>query len=130
MRRSGARKDRGAAALSTHAAPRHLAWGFLPWLISVSLRDGEEVQATRPWTVSTFAPIVAALCVTSVLRWYTSVRGATVGNDTARMSAVVELDDRIREKPISVTSALAADACSTPSARRPTALASGRRMRK
>ncbi len=130
MRESGARKDRGAAVLSTHTAPRYLAWGFLPWLISVSLRDGEEVQACRPWTVNTFAPIAAALCVTDVSRRSTSAPGVIGGNDTARIAAVAELDGGACERPGSATSALPADACSMPGERHATALASGRRMRK
>ncbi len=132
MKESGARKDRGTAVLSTHAAPRYLAWGFLPWLISVSLRDGEEVQACRPWTVNTFAPIAAALCVTvtDASMWSTSARGVIGGTDTARIAAVAELDGGACGRPGSATSALPADACSMPGERQPTALASGRRIRK
>ena len=118
--------------LATHTAPRFLAWGLLPRLISVSLRDGEEVQACRSWTVNTFAPIAAALCVTvpNVTKWSISARGVIGGTDTARIAAVAELDDGASGSPGSVTSARPADACSMPDDRQPTALASGRWLRK
>ena len=90
----------------------------------------EEVQAGRPWTVYTFAPIAGASCVTVVGRWSTSARGAIAGTDTAPVAAVVEFGGGVCTRPGSATSGAVAGVSCTPGDRRLTAVASGLLNRK